>query len=103
MTEDKPETTHVFWVPDLDGSIDLSEVAEIVQNAAPWEQEATIEVCRVEEVLEREEPLGPEGTLTKVVDEATGDLIGHAEVSYNEDGTGTVHIYGLHHNPEEQP
>lgn len=98
MTEDKPR---VFWVPDLSEPIDLTEAAEIVQSAAPWGQEETIEVCRVSDVFDRE-PLGPEGTLTEVYNEE-GRLVGHAEVSYNGDGTGTAHIYGLNHNPEEQP
>ena len=101
MTEQQPET-RFYWVPDLADPIDLREAMEIAQGTAPWDQGAIIEARRVDEARERE-PLGPEGNLTKVVDESTGDLIGHAEVIYNDDGTGALRVYGINHNPEEQP
>lgn len=104
MTEQQPDETRVHWVPEIADPIDLRDAMEIVQNAAPWDQDTLLQVCRAEDIPEPEEmPLGPEGTLTEVYDGEDGRLIGHAEAIYNNDGTGALKIYGINHNPEEQP
>lgn len=105
MTEQRPEEARVYWVPEIEQNpIDLSDH---LAEAAPMEpvpvnpDDVTYKVVYVDELLNV--PPVPEGTLTPVVDEETGELIGYAEVFYNDDGSGTFKIYGLNHNPEEQP
>lgn len=104
MTDQEPESSKVYWIPEVEQDpIDLSAY---LAEAAPMEpvpvnpDGVTYEVVYVDELLNV--PPVPEGTLTPVVDEATGELIGHAEAVYHDDGTGTLKVYGLHHNPEEQ-
>lgn len=104
MTEQEPETVRVYWIPDTDqGPVDLSPLTK-PQPMEPAPQADTGAAYKYEFVNEVvDAPPIPEGTLTKVIDDQTGELIGHAEVIYDDDGAPTFKIYGLTHNSEEQP
>jgi len=98
-----PEEVRVFWVPELaENPIDLTQqLAEpkaMMAQPVPLDTEE-IEIVYLDEILAIEAI--PEGTLTPVY--SGGELVGHAEVIHNEDGSRTIKVYGLTHNPEEQP
>lgn len=109
MTDQEPEEVRVFWVPEIaENPVDLTQqLAEcepmaMMAEPVPLDTEGA-EVTYFDELRALEAI--PEGTLTPVVlldDEGAG-TVGHAEVVRDRNGGRTLKIYGIHHNPEEQP
>lgn len=109
MNDQEPEEVRFFWAPEIsENPVDLAEyIAEhgpipMTPQSVPLDTDGA-EVVYFDELRAIEAI--PEGTLTPVVlmdDEGAG-TVGHAEVIHNEDGSRTLKIYGLHHNPEGQP
>lgn len=105
MNDGEPEEVRVFWVPEIaENPVDLTKyLAEhgpipMTPQPEPLDTQRA-EIVYVDEILAIEAL--QEGTLTPVY--SGGELVGHAEVIHNEDGTRTLKVYGLNHNPEEQP
>ena len=90
MTESEPETTRMFWVPEITDGIDLTDAMEIVQTAAAAEHIT----------MRTEEPPDlriPEETLTKVYS-SDGYLMAYVE-AFHGDEVDTLRFYPTEHPP----
>ena len=102
MDNQEPDEVRVFWVPEvrespIDLTQQLAEPLAMMPDPIPIDTEGA-------EIEFFDDPFAfiPEGTLTEVVmmDEDGAGTVGHAEVIRGDDGTSTLKIYGIHHNPE---
>lgn len=104
MTDQEPEEVRVYWVPEIaENPIDLTQ--QLAEPIAMMPEPVPLDTEGAE--IEYFNPFAsiPEGTLTEVVlmDEDGAGTVGHAEIVHNDDGTRTLKVYGLNHNPQEQP
>lgn len=95
MTEQRPERLQWQATNGDPISIELAQGPDLTEHLMGRFEP-------IEFVEPQGSPLIPEGTLTEVYS-ADGEMVGHAEAFYNDDGTGTLKIYGVNHNPEDQP